>query len=418
MKKRYLTDKKMSIFLFMFMFLMYAFVYMTKNCYSAAMASIVNEGTLTKSQTGLISGVFYAIYAPLQILGGKFADKYRPEKILITGLIGSAIANFVIFLNQNYIVMLITWAINAVVQFGVWPAVFKIISSNLVKEHRSKALFYIPFSTHLGLFLAYLVAMFMSHWRYNFLFSSIILCAFGVITAVIFTKVNEMMEIEEDEISTLDTTNKEIKKREKDNKMFKISGFYYVFPVLIFYAVIGLGATNLAPTILMESYEYVSPALGNFLSLFIIASSFIGIISAKIIYDRFIKDEIKGLVISLIITMPFLVALTFIGKISSVFAVISLAVVATSIAMGDLFIFYINASFAKYGKNAEAAGISNSATAIGIVAQTYGLATVSDCFGWVFVSWLWLFLAVISTFILIWIYPKWKKFPILSHLLI
>ena len=42
----------------------YAMVYMTKNCFSAAMASLVFEGVMTKSQVGLITAVFYGVYAP------------------------------------------------------------------------------------------------------------------------------------------------------------------------------------------------------------------------------------------------------------------------------------------------------------------------------------------------------------------
>lgn len=40
--------------LFVFLFLMYAVVYMTKSMFSSAMAVIVEEGVMTKLQTGLI----------------------------------------------------------------------------------------------------------------------------------------------------------------------------------------------------------------------------------------------------------------------------------------------------------------------------------------------------------------------------
>ena len=44
------------------------------------------EGAMTKSQTGLITAVFYLVYAPLQVVGGIFADKYDPEKLIKIGL--------------------------------------------------------------------------------------------------------------------------------------------------------------------------------------------------------------------------------------------------------------------------------------------------------------------------------------------
>ena len=98
----HLENKIISRNFFWMLWIMYAVVYMTKNCYSAAMASIVHEGALTKSQTGFITAAFYLVYAPLQILGGIYADKYKPENMIKIGLIGGGIANLIIFFNQNY----------------------------------------------------------------------------------------------------------------------------------------------------------------------------------------------------------------------------------------------------------------------------------------------------------------------------
>ena len=49
---------------------------------------------------------------------------------------GGAVANAVIFFNHNYYVMLIAWTLNAVVQFALWPATYKIISSQLCRSDR------------------------------------------------------------------------------------------------------------------------------------------------------------------------------------------------------------------------------------------------------------------------------------------
>ena len=97
----HLENKSVSKRFFWILWVMYAVVYMTKSCYSAAMASIVHEGVFTKSQTGLITAAFYFVYAPLQILGGVFADRYNPERMIKIGLVGSGIANMIIFCNQN-----------------------------------------------------------------------------------------------------------------------------------------------------------------------------------------------------------------------------------------------------------------------------------------------------------------------------
>jgi len=95
-------NKVISRRFFLFIWIMYSVVYMTKSCFSGAMALIVSEGVMTKSQTGFIMSAFSFAYAPLQIVGGAFADKYDPEKLIKIALIGGGLANLIIFLNQNY----------------------------------------------------------------------------------------------------------------------------------------------------------------------------------------------------------------------------------------------------------------------------------------------------------------------------
>ena len=147
MIRRSLKDKRISVALFVLVFLVYALTYMTKNCYSAAMASIVSQGIMTKSETGLIAAMFYLIYAPFQIVGGIAADRISAYKLVLLGTLGAGACNLLVyFLSGNYIAMLIIWSINAILQFGIWPAIFKIITSPLLFGVSPIFASYIPFS--------------------------------------------------------------------------------------------------------------------------------------------------------------------------------------------------------------------------------------------------------------------------------
>jgi len=193
MNNVHFENRKLSRCFFIFIWVMYAIVYMTKSCFSAAMASIVFEGIMTKSQTGLIISAFNLVYAPLQIFGGVFADKYDPEKLIKIGLVGGGIANLIIYLNQNYYLVLTVWILNAVVQFALWPAVFKIVSSQIVKEDRKNATYYISFGTTAGLFLAYLVAAFLPSWEYNFAVSAAALLLLALVWHIVTKRVEIYM---------------------------------------------------------------------------------------------------------------------------------------------------------------------------------------------------------------------------------
>ncbi len=409
MKRMQLTDHRATVFLFLFIWVMYAVVYMTKNCYSAAMASIVNEGIMTKSQTGLITAAFYLSYAPFQVIGGSLSDRHPPEVLLLIGLLGAAISNLIIYLNQNYYLMIIVWTFNGAIQFGIWPAVFKIVSSQLEKSYRKKAIFYISFSTSSGLALAYISAAFIKNWQNNFLLSAILLFVFTIATVVVYHFIKPKMVLAEEDEDNLPSVHSQTCDISTKKILFS-AGLIFLIPSFIVTTVASLGIKNFAPTMLMEAYESISPMLGNFLNVFLIIASLLGTLSVKLIYPRFIKEELAGLRNIALINLPLIAICIFVGKIPVFATVLSLCLISAVSAVMDVLRSYYCATFAKYGKSGEVSGIVNACCAIGIVVQSYVLARVADAFDWPMVFTvifaMWVCFLVITTLVL----PLWKKF--------
>ncbi|MBQ9985102.1 MAG: MFS transporter [Oscillospiraceae bacterium] len=416
--KKHLNDQKMSLFLFIYIWIMYAIVYWTKNCFSGAMASIVAEGIMTKSQTGLITAVFYLVYAPLQVVGGKLADRWRPDLLILIGLIGSGIANFIIYLNQNYYLMLIVWTLNSVVQSALWPSIFKIISSELAHEHRIRGVYYITFASTFGLCFAFISAALMSKWQNNFLLSSILLFIMAIIMAIVYPIAARRMV--PDETGPAKALHEDFEHPEElDTRsftMFKKCGLFILLPVVIARGLLGLGIKNMAPTLLMESYASVSPVVGNFLNIFIILSGLVGMYFVKRLYPRRINDEVKGLGLIFTILIPVVALTLLVGKLPLSPMVIILCLIIALTEGSGLFTQYYTVKFAKYGKNGEVAGYINMAAAFGIVIQSYGVAKIADMWGWIAALAVLLALVIISVVLIIIVIPKWKKFTREYHM--
>lgn len=102
------------------------------------------------------------------MVGGYAIDRYSPYKLIMIGLAGAALANIIICFNQNYYVMMSAWVFNAIIQFGVWPGVFKIVSTQISPQMRKKAVFWLLFSTSVGLGLSMLIASFVTHYCLSF----------------------------------------------------------------------------------------------------------------------------------------------------------------------------------------------------------------------------------------------------------
>ena len=386
-----LKNEKLSLILFLTLWMTYCLVAMTRNTASAAIATIVDEGIMTKSQAGLITAMFYLVYGILQIPGGMIADKYDSEKLIRIGLIGSAVSNAVIFINQSYPVMMAAWMFNAISQFALWPAVFRIISSQIAKNHRKIAVFYISIATSAGTALSYVVTVAVPKWQDSFLFSAII----AVVMAVIFNRVYrymvEFMVEDTDEKITGEVTNHKLTKWQ----MFAGSGLLLILPVSLIREVVNSGLRSFAPVMLMESYNHVSPAIGNLFNIIIIISGIVGIVFVRsFLYPKRIKGELTGWLVSFGIALPFSGLMLLLGKTSVLVIVVFLSVIYAFMSAAFLFSNAWTQKFHKYGCEGTVAGIINGLACIGIVISSYGFGALAETTSnWHSTIWVWIAVA-------------------------
>lgn len=375
----HLENKKESRNFFLFLWIVYALVCMTKNAYSSSLAGIVSEGVLTKSQTGLITAMFYLVYTPLQIVGGVFADRYSPERMLKIGLIGACIANTIIFFNQNYYVMMITWVFNGIIQFGIWPSIFKIVSSQLVRSERKKMSFYIAFSGTAGVLFSYVLAAFVSKWQYNFLISAICLIALAIILSMFEHHLTPYMCWDKkEEYSDTEETQKE-----KHNmlKIFVLSGFFVMLFSATLEVVVSQTRSALTSVMLVENYKNVPPSLSNSLTAVMIGAGLLGnILAGKLLKN--INNEVSLIILLSFIKLPILIACTFLGVIPMSAMVMLLSLMACIDAVSGLSRTYYTLHFTKYGLNGTAAGILNAGTAFAYMIAAYIMPLIIENFGW------------------------------------
>ncbi len=406
----HLENKKVSIHFFWFIWILYAVVSMTKNCFSAAMADIVAEGFMLKSQTELITSMFYIVYTPMQIVGGIAADKISPERLIKIGLIGAAISNTVIFFfNTSYPIMIAAWIFNAVAQFGIWPSVFKIVSSQCIRSDRPKMFFLINLSFNAGLVLSYGVGAILTDWRMNFSISAVALLICAVALHFYDRHVDKYMlwdkVIEAKPIDKCDNTGKNI----STLGLFCSSGFFLLLVVVFLRDSFSSIVKRISATMLDETFG-VGPSLGTFMSTLIIVSILLGIIAVSaMISHSLIKNYVMGTLIGLIVST--VLALLFVFAPSVATNVILMCLMAGFSNGIAVFTTFINSSFTKYGKNATAAGISNAASACGFVAPLIAVL-IQENSGWSAVKILLVVigaLSVILSLILLPIYNRFKK---------
>lgn len=405
----HLENRQESRHFFWFVWLLYAVVMMTKNCFNAALTSIVAEGILTKSQTGTFSTFFYLAYAPLQVVGGLAADRYSPERLVKIGLCGAALANIVIFLNQNYYVMLAAWTFSGIAQFGLWPGVFKIVSSQLVRSERTSMTFYISFSSVFGLILSYLIGAVITDWRMNFAVCAVVLILFAIALEVFCRHLNPYMKWDRREEPKNGQTGEPVKL--STGKLFAVSGFFVVIVVAFLRTTLEQASKTLAPIMLMENYESISASMGNVLNILVLLSGIVGMILVrKLLYPKRVKNELKGLVMTLVLAAPATAILLFVGKLELPVAIAAFCIGCAAYTASGMFMSFYANCFVKYGKSATVAGVINAAAAVGMIAANYGFLLVSEIWNWQTVTALWIVLLAVAIVLLLVILPRFRKF--------
>lgn len=408
-KQKYLKDEKLSAVLFVFLFLLYAVVYMTKNMFTSAMAIIVEEGFMTKSQTGLINAVFWLVYAPFQVVGGFAVDKFSPYKLIMIGLAGTAIANIVIYFNQSYYVMMSAWVFNAIIQFGVWPGVFKIVSTQIAPQMRKKAVFWILFSTSVGLGLSMLIASFVTHWRHNFLVSVISL----LLTIIVYAIVNSF--IDKKMVETEPAPQKNSKKAEINKEpmlgLMLSSGLIIFLIVCLLRVAIDNGIKMMTPVMLMESYEKLPAAIATRMSSVLIIFSAIGTFVAGFMQRNVTRNEARAQTILYAVSLVPLVIVCFLGYIHYIWVLIALSVSIMLIHGAAPFSqSFVALHFEKYCRIGTVSGILNATASVGNVLASYVFAKMAEIMPWRGVTVSWLITIIICGLLCVVILPRWTRF--------
>lgn len=408
-KKRYLESKKLSIVLFLFLFLMYAVVYMTKNMFSSAMAVIVEEGFMTKSQTGMINAAYWFVYALFQVFGGFAVDKYSPYKMIMIGLAGAAVSNIIIYFNQSYPVMMAAWIFNAVIQFGVWPGVFKIVSTKLAPSFRDKAVFWLLFSTSVGLALSMLVASFVNHWQQNFLVSVISLLIMMAIYALLEHFLDKRMVEEEVKV---DESGAKINVEKAPMMPLVLSSGLIVFLfVCLLRVAIDNGIKMMTPVMLMESYSTLPATISTRLSSILVIFSAAGIFVAGGMRTKITSNEPKAQIILYCISMLPLIVVCFIGRIHYIWILLALSVAVMLIHGAAPFgQSYVALHYEKYGRIGTVSGILNATASIGNVVASYIFAKMAEVMPWHNVAICWLVVIIVCCLLCTGVLSKWTRF--------
>ncbi len=408
MKSKQLESFKLSVILFAALFVLHAVVYMTKNMFSAAMASIVETGVMTKSQTGAISAAFWLVYAVSQIIGGFAADKYSPFKMICIGIISGIVSNFIIYYNQNYALVMVVWCINAALQFGLWPGLFKIVTTQVCPAFRSTAIFWVLLSTSAGQAISLLVASVMTDWVNNFLVSAIALAVLLVLWVVLYKFLEGRMV----EVTIEPRTKKKTDAPAMElGALARSSGLAVLVVISFFATTVSNGIKTVTPVMLMESYERLPAAIATRMSVFLIVFAVLGMFLAGGFRRKVTQNEMRAILIFVSACVPFLALSYTVGKwhYILILAFLSFAIVFLQAAT-PFSNSFAAARFTPYGRSGTVSGILNACAALGNVFASFIFPWMAETLPWNGVVLFWVICVLLVLVLAFALLRKWTAF--------
>lgn len=120
------TSKKAIIFAICY--IAYVSIYVARLNLSMASPGLIADGTLTKSQLGVLGSIFSVIYASGRLINGGISDHKPPFLMICAGLFIAGGANLAFGAFPPFVGMMILWSANAWAQSMLWSSILCVIS--------------------------------------------------------------------------------------------------------------------------------------------------------------------------------------------------------------------------------------------------------------------------------------------------
>ncbi|MBS6195057.1 MAG: MFS transporter [Clostridiales bacterium] len=362
--------------------IVYFSIYLGRLNFSASMSEMTQTGLWGKTQLGSVAAAFYLAYGLFQFPCGILGDRISAKKMVLTGLLGTALSNMLFPFVDSVIGMQLLWFMNGVAQSMIWPPVVKIVTDFTHGKQSVNIILMLSFTAPAGMLAAYLldaVIMKIGDWKYCFWSAGI----WVITVALMWMLMISMIERRIEKIKIPIRKNQpESLKKAKYNIGISIlsSGLLWMLAATFIHGLLKDGLTTWIPTYLTETFS-VSPSFSVIISMVIPIVNLSGVYLAGYGNNSFFKNE--TLTAAVFFGISFLGVLLMMTGLSLAGSMAVFAIVTSMMTgVNTLFISLLPMHFQKEGKVATVTGILNAVTHLGSAVASVLFGALTEQFGW------------------------------------
>lgn len=407
--------------------LIYFTSYVTRKTCQTAQQNIVENTAITSETMGIVLAALMFSYGFGQIISGILGDKFRPQHLILCGLLITICCNCVFpFLGDNTVLLSIVWAINGFAQAMFWPPMVRIITQKLSPERTLTAMFWVMTASHIATVAIYLIVpmiISISSWQFVF-FSAAVFAV--IVTGVWLAYCISMRKSENVELLTDKGENKQsvdvteqtdkIETNESKPHHDSLGKILIISGVLIILAAIALqgflrdGIETWMPTYLSSVFGLDSE-VSILMSVILPLVSILGSYLYTELFKRVLKNEVLG---SLIFFGTAALLLLVLWQFYAANAVLSLILAALSSSLmhgvNMMLISYLPTRFTYTGKVSTISGITNACTYVGSTVAMFLNPIIATAFGWRGALLVWLIIALVGVVVCVITLKRWTTF--------
>lgn len=396
-----MVDKKKARSLAVLFTVTYMASYITRINFGAIISEIEVQTGIARTLLSMSVTGGFITYGIGQIISGICGDYFSPKKLVSLGLCVSVAMNLLMMISSHPYIMLAIWCVNGFAQAFMWPPIVKIMVEVFSEDYYKKMAVRISWASSYGTIAIYLIApliITLSNWRFVFLFSSI--C--GIITIFLWNKYS--IDIDRTKKAT------EVKTTTQNaNYLLLAPVVIGIMIAIILQGMLRDGVTTWMPTYIDEVYHLgtaVSILTGIVMPLFSIGCTQI---TSKL-YRHKIKNPVTCSVIMFVIGSAVSVTLYFCSGASAIASVLCSAILTGAMhGVSSMLTAMVPPFFKKYGNVSTVTGVLNACAYVGSGISTFGIAILSENYGWQMNIFIWCIIAILGTIICFICIKPWKN---------
>lgn len=366
--------------------------YFSRKDFAAAMAGMISDGAVARTDAGLVGTMLFAFYGIGQLISGYLGDKMKPRTLILIGLSITAGCNALMPLIPGG-VMIIVWGINGLAQAMLWPPIVKILSTYLDHDTYVTANLIVTSAAHVATVLLYayvpICLSFMGWQTVFYTASALALLSMIVFALAMLVVLPESVGDGVDENAPTEHKESREVATEGDNilTVLRKSGVFTVFVCIIVVGFLRDGIESWLPVLYSEAFGK-GASESTLVSIILPVFSIFSIALVTALHRKgILRNEVVGsallFAISLAVAVPLI---SFVNMDGAFFRVAVLFITAFICAamhgINFLLISCLPGRFARTGRSATVSGVCNSCVYVGAAVSTYGIALISEHMGW------------------------------------